>query len=150
VSFALIAGYVLSLVYQFTNPDKTLGGRESRPAMAARRGPQRGGHRAAARCRAARSPVEILVDSIDTFIDAFGLTPFVGVVIPTIGNLAEHLRCSSPPKQDGVRDGGLLGRACRWPSCRPVLVLLGVVMGQYGPGLQPLGLRGRRRRRDQR
>jgi Ca2+:H+ antiporter len=26
IAFALIAGYVLSLVYQFTNPDETLGG----------------------------------------------------------------------------------------------------------------------------
>ena len=36
---------------------------------------------------------EILVGSIEGFIEPFGLTPFfVGVVlIPTIGNLAEHL-----------------------------------------------------------
>ncbi len=136
VSFALIAGYVLSLVYQFTNPDKTLGG-HGEPA----------GHGGPAWTRnvaiivlllaAALLAVlsEILVDSIDTFIDAFGLTPFfVGVVlIPTIGNLAEHLvavQLAAKNKMEfamAVSYGSSLQVAL---FVGPVLVLLGVVMGQ--------------------
>jgi Ca2+:H+ antiporter len=136
VSFALIAGYVLSLVYQFTNPDKTLGG-HGEPA----------GHGGPAWTRnvavivlllaAALLAVlsEILVDSIDTFIEAFGLTPFfVGVVlIPTIGNLAEHLvavQLAAKNKMEfamAVSYGSSLQVAL---FVGPVLVLLGVVMGQ--------------------
>ena len=136
VSFALIAGYVLSLVYQFTNPDKTLGG-HGEPS----------GHGGPAWSRNVAVIVlllaavllavlsEILVDSIDTFIEAFGLTPFfVGVVlIPTIGNLAEHLvavQLAYKNKMEfamAVSYGSSLQVAL---FVAPVLVLLGVVMGQ--------------------
>ncbi len=78
---------------------------------------------------------EILVSSIDTFIEAFGLTPFfVGVVlIPTIGNLAEHLVAVQLAYKDkmefamAVSYGSSLQVAL---FVAPVLVLLGVVMGQ--------------------
>ncbi len=136
VSFALIAGYVLSLVYQFTNPDKTLGG-HGEPS----------GHGGPAWSRNVAVIVlllaavllavlsEILVSSIDAFIEAFGLTPFfVGVVlIPTIGNLAEHLVAVQLAYKDkmefamAVSYGSSLQVAL---FVAPVLVLLGVVMGQ--------------------
>jgi Ca2+:H+ antiporter len=78
---------------------------------------------------------EILVSSIDTFIEAFGLTPFfVGVVlIPTIGNLAEHLvavQLAYKNKMEfamAVSYGSSLQVAL---FVAPVLVLLGAVMGQ--------------------
>ena len=94
VAVALMAGYVLSLIYQFTNPDETLGGHG---ATGEHGGPAWTARIAivvlvlAAVLLAVLS--EILVDSIESFIDSFGLsTFFVGVVlVPTIGNLAEHL-----------------------------------------------------------
>ena len=136
VAIALIAGYALSLVYQFTNPHRTLGG-HGEPAGHA--GPAWGRGTAigvllfAAALLAVLS--EILVSSIDTFIDAFGLTPFfVGVVlIPTIGNLAEHLVAVQLAYKDkmefamAVSYGSSLQVAL---FVAPVLVLLGAVMGQ--------------------
>ena len=136
VSVALIAGYALSLVYQFTNPDRTLGG-HGEPAGHA--GPAWSGRTAigvlliAAALLAVLS--EILVGSITSFVDAFGLTPFfVGVVlIPTIGNLAEHLVAVQLAYKDkmefamAVAYGSSLQVAL---FVGPVLVLLGAVMGQ--------------------
>ena len=93
VSVVLIMGYVLSIVFQFTNP-ATLGGHELTRGTAGRRGP-RGRPSwyslAAAGLLAVLS--EILVGAIEPFIEPSGLSAFfVGVVIiPTIGNLAEHL-----------------------------------------------------------
>ena len=95
VAVALIVGYVLSLVYQFTNPAETLGG-HGEPDGPWRAGLERRGRRSS--CCSSRPALlavlsEILVGSIEPFIESFGLSPFfVGVVlIPTIGNLAEHL-----------------------------------------------------------
>src|SRR6478609_953672 len=70
VAVVLIIGYGLSLIFQFTHPDVTLG---------------------AAALLAVLS--EILVASIEPFIEQYNLSFFfVGVIIiPTIGNLAEHL-----------------------------------------------------------
>src|SRR6476646_7567310 len=83
VSLALIGGYALSLVYQFTNPSRTLGG-HGEPADHA--GPGWSSRVAvtvlllAAGLLAVLS--EVLVSSIQSFIDTFGLTPFfVGVVL---------------------------------------------------------------------
>ena len=136
VSVALIAGYALSLVYQFTNPHRTLGG-HGEPAGHA--GPAWSATTAigvlliAAALLAVLS--EILVGSIKSFTDAFNLTPFfVGVVlIPTIGNLAEHLVAVQLAYKDkmefamAVAYGSSLQVAL---FVGPVLVLLGALMGQ--------------------
>ena len=100
---------------------------------------------------------EILVSSIDPFIEAFGLTPFfVGVVlIPTIGNLAEHLVAVQLAYKDkmefamAVSYGSSLQVAL---FVAPVLVLLGRGHGPAdGPRLPAArGRRRRRRSRDQR
>jgi Ca2+:H+ antiporter len=94
VAFLLIGGYVLSLIYQFTNPGETLGGHEPTEGHG---GPAWSIRTtvlvllAAAGLLALMS--EILVGAIDAFLESFNLTPFfVGVIlIPTIGNLAEHV-----------------------------------------------------------
>jgi Ca2+:H+ antiporter len=136
VAIALIAGYALSLVYQFTNPHRTLGGHGEPEGHA---GPAWGTRTAilvllvAAGLLAVLS--EILVDSIEGFIDAFDLTPFfVGVVlIPTIGNLAEHLVAVQLAYKDkmefamAVAYGSSLQVAL---FVAPVLVLIGLVIGQ--------------------
>ena len=78
---------------------------------------------------------EILVGSIEPFIDSFGLSAFfVGVVIiPTIGNLAEHLVAVQLAAKDkmefamAVTFGSSLQVAL---FVAPVLVLLGVLIGQ--------------------
>ncbi len=78
---------------------------------------------------------EILVSSIEPFIDSFGLSAFfVGVVlIPTIGNLAEHLVAVQLAAKDkmefamAVTFGSSLQVAL---FVAPVLVLLGVLLGQ--------------------
>jgi len=136
VAVALIAGYVLSLIYQFTNPQQTLGG-HGEPA----------GHAGPAWSPRVAIIVlvgtalllaflsEILVGSIEGFIEAFGLTPFfVGVVlIPTIGNLAEHLVAVQLAYKDkmefamAVAYGSSLQVAL---FVGPVLVIIGAFMGQ--------------------
>jgi Ca2+:H+ antiporter len=94
VAILLIVGYGLSLVFQFTNPDETLGGHEP---SATHGGPAWSGRTAVVVLIAAAGLLaflsEILVGAIEPFIEEFGLSEFfVGVVlIPTIGNLAEHL-----------------------------------------------------------
>ena len=78
---------------------------------------------------------EALVGAIDPFIESFDLTPFfVGVIlIPTIGNLAEHLvgvQLALKDKMDfsmSVSIGSSLQVAL---FVAPVLVLLGLVVGQ--------------------
>jgi Ca2+:H+ antiporter len=136
VAIALIVGYALSLVYQFTNPERTLGG-HGEPAGHA--GPPWTARTAivvlliAAALLALLS--EILVGSIEGFIESFGLTPFfVGVIlIPTIGNLAEHLVAVQLAAKDkmefamAVSFGSSLQVAL---FVAPVLVLLGVLVGQ--------------------
>ncbi|HLO35483.1 MAG TPA: calcium/proton exchanger [Candidatus Deferrimicrobium sp.] len=94
VAVLLIAGYVLSLVYQFTNPSGTLGGHEPRDSA---EGPAWSGRTAAIVLVGAAILLavlsEILVGAIEPVVDALGLTAFfVGVVVlPVIGNLAEQL-----------------------------------------------------------
>jgi Ca2+:H+ antiporter len=136
VALILMVGYVLSLVFQFTNPTRTLGGHE----------PSEGHGGPAWTVRTAVVVLlgaavllaftsEILVSSIQPFIDAFGLSQFfVGVVlIPTIGNLAEHLvavQLAYKNKMEfamAVAYGSSLQVAL---FVAPVLVLLGLVVGQ--------------------
>jgi Ca2+:H+ antiporter len=136
VAIVLIIGYVLSLIFQFTHPDVTLGGHGEpeghagptwTPAVAI------GVLVGAALLLAVLS--EILVASIEPFIDSFGLSAFfVGVVIiPTIGNLAEHLVAVQLAAKDkmefamAVTFGSSLQVAL---FVAPVLVLLGVLIGQ--------------------
>jgi len=136
VSVALIIGYGLSLAYAFTNPSATLGGHgepagHAGPAWSAR------GAIVVLIASAALLAVlsEILVDSIDGFIEQFGLSEFfVGVVlIPTIGNLAEHLvavQLAFKNKMEfamAVAYGSSLQVAL---FVAPVLVLIGVLIGQ--------------------
>jgi Ca2+:H+ antiporter len=136
VAILLIVGYVLSLIFQFTHPGATLGGHGEpaghagplwTPAVAI------GVLIGAAALLAVLS--EILVGAIEPFIDSFGLSAFfVGVVIiPTIGNLAEHLVAVQLAAKDkmefalAVTFGSSLQVAL---FVAPVLVLLGVLIGQ--------------------
>ena len=136
VAVALIAGYVLSLIYQFTHPSETLGGHGSPEGHG---GPAWSARTAivvlliSAGLLAVLS--EILVSSIQAFIDSFGLSAFfVGVVlVPTIGNLAEHLVAVQLAAKDkmefamAVSYGSSLQVAL---FVAPVLVLLGAFLGQ--------------------
>jgi Ca2+:H+ antiporter len=136
VAIALMVGYVLSLVYQFSHPSAALGASE---ASSEHDGPAWSGRIAivvlvgAAALLAVLS--EILVSSIDPFVESFGLSFFfVGVVIiPTIGNLAEHLVAV----QLAARDKMEFAMAVTFGSSlqvalfvAPALVLIGVVIGQ--------------------
>jgi Ca2+:H+ antiporter len=136
VALVLMAGYALSLVWQFTNPERTLGGHGEPEGHA---GPAWSGKVAVlvlvitAALLAILS--EILVGSIEPFIDQFGLSQlFVGVIlIPTIGNLAEHLVAVQLAYKNkiefslAVSFGSSLQVAL---FVAPVLVLLGLVVGQ--------------------
>ena len=136
VSVALIVGYVLSLVYAFTNPDRTLGGHG---APADHGGPlwSRGAAVGVLLFAAVLLAVlsEILV-SFDRLVHR-GVRPDAvlrGVVlIPTIGNLAEHLvavQLAAKNKMEfamAVSYGSSLQVAL---FVAPILVLLGAVMGQ--------------------
>ena len=136
VSIALIVGYALALVYQFTNPDATLGGHGD---AAGHGGPAWTARSAIVVLVASAALLavlsEILVGSIEGFIDQFGLSEFfVGVVlIPTIGNLAEHLvavQLAYKNKMEfamAVAYGSSLQVAL---FVAPVLVLIGVLIGQ--------------------
>jgi Ca2+:H+ antiporter len=136
VSIVLIFGYVLSLIFQFTHPDVTLGGHG---APAGHGGPAWSGKVAVVVLLGAAALLavlsEILVSAIEPFIATFGLSAFfVGVVIiPTIGNLAEHLvavQLASKDKMEfalAVTFGSSLQVAL---FVAPVLVLLGLVVGQ--------------------
>ncbi len=136
VALLLIVGYVLSLVYSFRNANRTLGGHE--PA---------GEHGGPPWSRATAVGVllgaaallavlsEILVSSIEPFIATFGLSEFfVGVVlIPTIGNLAEHVVAVQLAWKNrmefsmAVAYGSSLQVAL---FVGPVLVVLGALVGQ--------------------
>jgi len=136
VSILLIVGYVLSLIWQFTNPDRTLGGH----------GPSEGHEGPAWTVRTAIGVLlgaaillavtsEILVGAIEPFVDSVGLSAFfVGVVlIPTIGNLAEHLvavQLAAKNKMEfamAVTYGSSLQVAL---FVAPVLVIIGALIGQ--------------------
>jgi Ca2+:H+ antiporter len=136
VSLLLIAGYVVSLVFQFTNPAETLGAHEP---SAGHGGPAWTGRVAVVVLLAAAGLLavlsEILVSAIGEFIETFHLSEFfVGVIlIPTIGNLAEHLvavQLAFKNKMEfamAVSFGSSLQVAL---FVGPVLVLLGLVVGQ--------------------
>jgi Ca2+:H+ antiporter len=136
VAVVLIAGYVLSLVFQFSHPHDTLGGHGEPEGHA---GPAWSATVAIVVLVAAAGLLavlsEILVGAIEPFIATFGLSAFfVGVVIiPTIGNLAEHLVAV----QLAARDKMEFALAVTFGSSQqvalfvaPVLVLLGVLVGQ--------------------
>jgi Ca2+:H+ antiporter len=136
VSILLMLGYIVSVVFQFTNPDRTLGGHEA---------PE--GHAGPAWTRTTTLVVllaaagllavlsEILVGAIEPFIDTFGLSAFfVGVIIiPSIGNLAEHLVAVQLAWKDRME---FAMAVCYGSSLQvalfvgPVLVLVGVLIGQ--------------------
>jgi Ca2+:H+ antiporter len=136
VALVLMVGYGLSLVWQFTNPDRTLGGHE---ASEGHGGPAWTMRTAVVVLLVTAAVLallsEILVGSIEPFIEQFGLSElFVGVIlIPTIGNLAEHLvavQLAFKNKMEfalAVSFGSSLQVAL---FVAPVLVLLGVVVGQ--------------------
>jgi Ca2+:H+ antiporter len=136
VAVALIAGYVISIIYQFTNPDRTLGGHED---AAGHGGPAWAARTAVFVLLAAAGLLallsEILVGSIEPFIETFGLSPFfVGVVlIPTIGNLAEHLVAVQLAFKNKME---FAMAVCYGSSLQvalfvaPVLVLAGLVVNQ--------------------
>src|SRR3954454_6545823 len=135
VAVLLIAGYVLSLIYQFTNPSGTLGGHQPHDAH---EGPRWSGRTAgvvlvgAAILLAILS--EILVGAIESVVDTLGLTAFfVGVILlPIIGNLAEQLFAVQLAWKNrmefsmAVSYGASLQVAL---FVAPVLVLLGVLTG---------------------
>jgi Ca2+:H+ antiporter len=136
VALLLMVGYAISLIFQFTNPAATLGAHE--PA-AGHGGPAWTGRVAIGVLLAAAALLavlsEILVDSIEPFIETFGLSEFfVGVIlIPTIGNLAEHLVAV----QLAIKNKMEFAMAVAFGSSLqvalfvgPILVLLGLVVGQ--------------------
>lgn len=136
IALVLIVGYVLALVWQFTNPERTLGGHEDPGGHA---GPAWSGRTAVGVLLVTAALLallsEILVGSIGPFIEQFGLSElFVGVIlIPTIGNLAEHLvavQLAYKGKIEfalAVSFGSSLQVAL---FVAPVLVLLGLAIGQ--------------------
>jgi Ca2+:H+ antiporter len=136
VSILLIVGYGLSLIWQFTNPDRTLGGHG--PA-AGHEGPSWSGRTAVSVLLAAAVLLavssEILVGAIGPFVDSVGLSAFfVGVVlIPTIGNLAEHLvaiQLAAKNRMEfamAVAYGSSLQVAL---FVAPILVIVGALIGQ--------------------
>jgi Ca2+:H+ antiporter len=136
VALVLMVGYGLSLVWQFTNPEATLGGHGEPEGHA---GPAWTGKVAVGVLLVAAAFLailsEILVGSIEPFIEQFGLSElFVGVIlIPTIGNLAEHIVAVQLAYKNkiefamAVTFGSSLQVAL---FVAPVLVLLGLVVGQ--------------------
>jgi Ca2+:H+ antiporter len=136
VALVLMLGYVLSLVYQFSHPTETLGGHGSPEGHA---GPAWSARIAVLVLLVSAGLLallsEILVSSIQAFIDSFGLSAFfVGVVlVPTIGNLAEHLVAVQLAAKDkmefamAVSYGSSLQVAL---FVAPVLVIIGVLLGQ--------------------
>jgi Ca2+:H+ antiporter len=136
VALVLIVGYGLSIVWQFTNPAATLGGHEESQGHG---GPP-WSMRVAIGVLIGTAVIlaitsEILVGSIEPFVEQFGLSEFfVGVIlIPTIGNLAEHLVAVQLAWKNrmefamAVSYGSSLQVAL---FVAPVLVLLGLVVGQ--------------------
>jgi Ca2+:H+ antiporter len=135
VAIFLIGGYVLSLIYSFTNPSGTLGGHQPHDTG---EGPAWTGRTAAGVLVGAAILLailsEILVGAIEPVVDTLGLTAFfVGVIIlPVIGNLAEQLVAVQLALKNrmefsmAVSYGASLQVAL---FVAPVLVLLGVLTG---------------------
>ncbi|MFN8620970.1 MAG: calcium/proton exchanger [Chloroflexota bacterium] len=136
VSMVLLALYFVNLFYRFKHPHDVLGGTEE-PAEHA--GPAWSAKTAFAVLGVAAAFLAILseslVSSIDPFIEQFDLTPFfVGVIlIPTIGNLAEHLvgvQLALKNKMDFSMAVSIGSSQQVALFVAPVLVLIGVVVGQ--------------------
>ena len=134
VSVILLTLYFVNLAYRFRHPEEVLGGQEPEGHAGPAWSPKVAiGVLGAAALLAVLS--EQLVGAIDPFIEQFDLTPFfVGViVIPTIGNLSEHLVAVQLALKDrvdftmAVSMGSSLQVAL---FVAPVLVLLGLVVGQ--------------------
>jgi Ca2+:H+ antiporter len=135
VAVVLIIGYALALLYQLGHPERSSHGLEEAEGSA---GPQWSPAIAVAVLLGAAALLavlsEILVSAITPFIDAFGLSVlFVGVIIiPTIGNAAEHLvsvQLAAKDKMEfamAVTFGSSLQVAL---FVAPVLVLMGVLIG---------------------
>jgi Ca2+:H+ antiporter len=136
VAIVLMIGYALSLVFGFMNPAETLGGHED---VETHGGPAWSGRTAIVVLLGAAVLLaflsEILVGAIEPFIARFGLSEFfVGVVlIPTIGNLAEHLVAVQLAFKNKME---FAMAVCYGSSLQvalfvaPVLVLIGVLIGQ--------------------
>ncbi len=136
VSVVLLLLYFANLAYRFRHPAEVLGGGQAPEGHA---GPPWSPKVALAvlGVTAAFLAVlsEALVGAIDPFIESFDLTPFfVGVIlIPTIGNLAEHIvgvQLAIKDRMDfsmSVSIGSSLQVAL---FVAPVLVFLGIVVGQ--------------------
>jgi Ca2+:H+ antiporter len=135
VSIVLFALYFVNLLYRFRHPSEFLGSEDPEghggPPWTARTALAVLGVTAALLAVLSES----LVHSIEPFIEAFGLTPFfVGVVlVPIIGNLAEHLVAL----QLAVRNRVDFAMAVSIGSSlqvalfvAPVLVFAGVLVGQ--------------------
>jgi len=135
ISVVLMVLYIGAIFYRFRHPADVLGGEHAEDHG----GPPWGARTAIGVLLATAVLLavlsEILVGAIDPFVEAFGLTPFfVGVIlIPTIGNLAEHLvavQLAMKNKVDfamAVATGSSLQVAL---FVAPVLVLLGVVLNR--------------------
>ena len=136
VAVLLIVGYVLALVWQFTNPDRALGGHGPAGGHAGHAWSMRtaiGVLITAAALLAGAS--EVLVGAIGPFIDSIGLSAFfVGIVlVPTIGNLAEHLVAVQLAAKDRME---FAMAVCFGSSLQvalfvaPILVIAGALLGQ--------------------
>ena len=134
VSVFLIVGYILSLVYQFTNPATTFRGAETGADEAT----GWSGREATAVLVAAAVLLavlsEILVGAIEPVVNALGLTTFfVGVVVlPVIGNLAEQLVAVQLAWKDKMQFSMAVSYGASLQVAlfvAPVLVLLGVLTG---------------------
>jgi Ca2+:H+ antiporter len=134
VSLLLIVGYGLSLVFQFTNPQVVMVAEDAEHG-----GPQWSLALAISVLLAAAALLavlsEILVRSIEPFIERFGFSEFfVGVIlIPTIGNLAEHVVAIQLAYRNRME---FAMAVCYGSSLQvalfvaPILVLIGAVLGQ--------------------
>jgi Ca2+:H+ antiporter len=133
-AIVLVVLYVAATAYRFRHPEE-IADPEGRPEHA---GPPWGMRAAVGLLLAATALLavlaELLVDGLEPFVDAFGLTPFfVGVIVlPVLGNLAEELvavRLALQNRVDfamGVAIGSSLQVAL---FVAPLLVLAGAVIG---------------------
>jgi Ca2+:H+ antiporter len=136
VAILLMTGYGAALVYQFTHPAATLGAHQP---VAGHGGPPWSGRVSVAVLLVAAGLLavlsESLVGAIEPFIESFGLSAFfIGViVIPTIGNLAEHLVAVQLAWKNrmefsmAVSYGSSLQVAL---FVAPLLVIVGAILGQ--------------------
>ncbi len=135
VSIVLIVGYVLSLIYQFTNPSSS----PAAPHGAASEAASGWSGREASVVLVGSAVLlavlsEILVGAIEPVVETIGLTTFfVGVVVlPVIGNLAEQLVAVQLAWKDKMQFSMAVSYGASLQVAlfvAPVLVLLGVLTG---------------------